>query len=87
MSLGKFLTTILGQKTLDEIFDSLVELVLKLSERLDSLDERFNRIELINKKINEIRTLNFPKDALEKEKDDREIPCENTVRYAEKLRK
>lgn len=56
------------RETLDELLKHILELVSKLSEKLDSLDERFSRIEYINMKINQIHSLHFPKDALEKEK-------------------
>lgn len=56
------------RETLAEIVKSLLKVVSTLSEKLDHLDERFNRIEYISKKINEIHSLHFPKDALEKEK-------------------
>ncbi|RZK27229.1 MAG: hypothetical protein EOO43_00295 [Flavobacterium sp.] len=55
-------------ETLEETIKCLVEVISTLSRKLDRLDEGFNRIEYINKKINEIHALHFPKDALEKEK-------------------
>jgi len=56
------------KETLEETIKCLIEVVLTLSQKLDRLDERFKRIEYISKKISEIHTLHFPKDALEKEK-------------------
>lgn len=56
------------KETVAETVKSLIEVVSTLSEKLDNLDERFSRFEYINKKINEIHALHFPKDALEKEK-------------------
>ncbi|MES2446122.1 MAG: hypothetical protein V4546_03005 [Bacteroidota bacterium] len=56
------------EKSIEEIIEGLTDLITILSQKLDILDERFNRIEYINKKINEIHALHFPKDALEKEK-------------------
>ncbi|MBB2143926.1 hypothetical protein GM921_00385 [Pedobacter sp. LMG 31464] len=56
------------KETLEEIIKSLIEVVSTLSQKMDRLDEGFNRIEYISKKINEIHSLHFPKDALEKEK-------------------
>lgn len=56
------------KETLVEIVKSLLEEVSALSGKMDSLDERFSRIEYISIKIDEIHALHFPKDALEKEK-------------------
>ena len=56
------------EKSIEEIIEGLTDLITILSQKLDILNERFNRIEYINKKINEIHSLHFPKDALEKEK-------------------
>lgn len=56
------------KETSAQLLNCLLELVSKLSEKVDSLDERFSRIEYLNLKINEIHALHFPKDALQKEK-------------------
>ncbi|MFI5452172.1 hypothetical protein ACHMWN_08455 [Pedobacter sp. UC225_61] len=58
-----------GEKeSLEQTIVCLIEVVSTLSQKLDRLDEGFNRVEYISKKINEIHSLHFPKDALEKEK-------------------
>ncbi|RZJ89144.1 MAG: hypothetical protein EOO20_11750 [Chryseobacterium sp.] len=57
-----------GKGSLDELIESLLDIVLKVSERLEDMDNRLKSMESINKKINEIHALHFPKDALEKEK-------------------
>ena len=56
------------RETIEEIIKCLTEVTATLSQKLDSLNHRFERIEHINKKITEIHALHFPKDALEKEK-------------------
>lgn len=60
------------KETLAEIVKSLVKVISTLSEKLDSLDQRFCRIEDINKKINEIHILHFPKEHFQTDKTLRE---------------
>lgn len=60
------------KETLTEIVKSLLEVISTLSEKLDGLDQRFSRIEYINKKINEIHTLHFPKEHFQTDKTLRE---------------
>lgn len=57
-----------GNESLGELIESLLDIILKVSEKLEDMDKRFRSMESINKKICEIHALHFPKDALEKEK-------------------
>ncbi|HMI01258.1 MAG TPA: hypothetical protein VK541_02180 [Pedobacter sp.] len=52
-----------------EIFIArLFEMVVELNQKIDNLGQKIIHLSDISRKISEIHTLHFPKDALEKEK-------------------
>ncbi|MFA6275584.1 MAG: hypothetical protein WC622_02485 [Pedobacter sp.] len=46
----------------------LLEIVVELNNKIDNLSQKFLHVSDISRKISEIHSLHFPKDALEKDK-------------------